>query len=246
VHFLNASEKLPAAADQAYADAEKVVMEIDLDDLSPIEMQQTTLELGMLPEGDSLRVRIGAETYAKVEARARELGLEPAVLNRFRPWFAALTLAQIQLIRMGLDPNSGVEQRVAARAAIDHKPIEGLETLREQLGMLAALPEKQQRQFLLYSVEDAEHAADEIDALLAAWRRGDAAALAEVLMEGFEQYPDLYRPLTVERNSRWLPILEQLLEKKDDYLVVVGALHLVGDNSVIELLEKHGYAVTQH
>lgn len=246
VHFLKASEQLPAAVDEAYADAEKLVMEIDLDDLNPLEMQQLTVELGLLPDGDSLEQRLGAEAYAKVARHARELGLEPALLNRYRPWLAALTLVQMQLMKMGLDPTSGVERRLAVRAEQDDKPIEGLETLGEQLGLLAALPEKQQREFLLYSVEDAERAAEEVDVLLAAWRRGDAEALGEVLSKGFDDYPELYRPLTTERNRKWLPRLEALLDDADDYLVIVGALHLVGDDSVIELLEKRGYEVRQH
>lgn len=112
--------------------------------------------------------------------------------------------------------------------------------------MLASLPDEQQREFLLYSVEDAERATEEIDALLAAWRRGDAKALADLLSEGFEEYPDLYRPLTVERNRKWIPTIEEFLDDKDDYLIVVGTLHLVGDDSVIELLEKKGHEVKQH
>jgi uncharacterized protein len=246
VHFLSASEKLPAAADAAYAEAEKLVMEIDLDDLDPREMQQVTLELGLLPDGQTLEAQLGPEVYAKVAAHARTLGADPALLNRFRPWLAALTLVQLHLMKMGLDPSSGVEQRFAARAAADRKPIEGLETIREQLSMLSALPDAQQREFLLYSVEDAERATQEIDALIAAWRRGDAEGLAALLSEGFDEYPELYRPLTVERNRKWLADLANLLDDKDDYLVVVGALHLVGEDSVVELLRGRGYKVTQH
>jgi uncharacterized protein YbaP (TraB family) len=246
VHFLNASEKLPASVDAAYADAEKLVMEIDLDDLDPSEMHQATLELGLLPEGQTLETHLGPAVYAKVAAHARALGVEPALINRFRPWFAGLTLVQVHLMKMGLDPNAGVEQRLAARAARDQKPIEGFETIREQLGLLASLPDKQQREFLLYSVEDAERASREIDALIAAWRRGDAEALGALLSEGYEQYPDLYRPLTIERNRKWLADLTDLLDDRDDYLVIVGALHLVGDGSVVELLREKGYKVTQH
>ena len=246
VHFLKAEEKLPAAADAAYSDAEKLVMEIDLDDLDLAEMQQTMLELGMLPADQSLEERLGADAYAQVASQARDLGLEPALLNRFRPWLAALTLAQLHFVKMGLDASSGVEQRLAARARVDGKPIAGLETPRQQFGLLASLPEQQQREFLLYSVEDTERATREIDELLAAWRRGDADALAALLSEGFDQYPDLYRPLTVDRNRKWIAELEDLLDDADDYLVVVGALHLVGDDSVVELLQKKGHKVTQH
>ncbi|MGH8177585.1 MAG: TraB/GumN family protein [Steroidobacter sp.] len=246
VHFLSPSEKLPAAADAAYLDAEKLIMEIDMDDLDPIEMQQATLELGLLPPDESLEKHLGADTYAKVAAKARELGVDPALLNRFRPWFAAMTLVQMHLVKMGLDPNSGVEKRLTARAGADRKSIEGLETLREQLGLLASLPDAQQREFLLYSVEDTERAVREVDALLAAWRRGDSQVLADLLSEGFEEYPDLYRPLTVERNRKWLPVIEGLLDDEYDYLVVVGTLHLVGENSVVELLQKQGHEVRQH
>jgi uncharacterized protein len=65
------------------------------------------------------------------------------------------------------------------------------------------------------------------------------------LQEGFDEYPDLYRPLTVDRNRKWIPQIERLLDAREDYLVVVGALHLVGTDSVIDLLERKGYKVKQ-
>ena len=245
VHLLKESEALPAAIDSAYADAEALVMEIDMDDLDPAQMQQAVMELAAQPPDQSLQQQLGAPTYEKFATQARTLGLDPALLDRFRPWFAAITLVQAQLMKMGFDPESGVERRLTRRASADKKPIEGLETVREQLEIMARLPEKQQREFLLYSVEDAERMATEVDELLAAWRNGDAAAMAKLLQEGFDEYPDLYRPLTVERNRKWLPQIEQLLDDREDYLVVVGALHLVGKESVIDLLERRGYKVKQ-
>ena len=246
VHFLRPSEQLPAAVDAAYAEAEQLYMEIDMDDLDAAHAQQVTLELGMLPVGESLEAQLGTATYEKVSERARELGIEPVMLNRFRPWLAALTLVQLQLVKMGLDPNSGIERRFVARAANDHKEILGLETLREQLGIMASLPPPQQREFLLYNVEDAERAAREVDDLIDAWRNGDVDKLEKLTAEGFDKYPDLYRPLTVDRNRRWVAPIENLLDDRDDYLVIVGALHLVGKDSVIELLERRGHKVTRH
>lgn len=246
VHFLSPAEKLPAAMEAAYKDAEALVMEIDMDDLDPMEAQKVALELGMLPDGSTLETELGAELYGQVATKAKELGVDAAMLTRFRPWFAALTLVQLHLIKMGLDPNSGVEQRLTARATTDGKPIQGLESLREQLGMLAGLPPEQQREFLMYSVEDSERATKEIDRMLAAWRTGDVAALDQLLAEGMEQYPKVYRPLTVDRNRKWISSIENLLDDQDDYLIVVGTLHLVGDDSVIELLEAKGHRVKQH
>jgi uncharacterized protein len=246
VHFLSQSEQLPAVVDQAYGEAETLIMEIDMDDLDREEMQRVTGELGMLPANQSLERHLGAKTYAQVVERAQSLGVDPAVLQRFRPWLAAMTLVQLHLMKMGLDPSAGVEHRLTQRATRDAKPIQGLETLREQLGIMAGLPEEQQREFLLYSVEDTERATREIDTLLAAWRKGDGRALADLLAQGFAEYPDLYRPLTVDRNRRWLTQIEPLLDDEDDYLIVVGTLHLVGKDSVLDLLEGKGHKVRQH
>ncbi|HEY6642569.1 TraB/GumN family protein [Povalibacter sp.] len=246
VHFLKPSDELPQAIDAAYRDAERIVMEIDMDDLDAGAAQQATMELGLLPDNTTLESELGSAAYEQVAKQARIIGIDPALLNRFRPWLAAMTLVQLQLMKQGLDPQSGVEQRLTARAVADKKEITGLETMRQQLEMLAGLPPVQQREFLMYSVEDAERAAEEIDELISAWRHGDTAALARLLEEGFDQYPDLYRPLTVDRNKQWLKPIEALLTSQDDYLVVVGALHLVGKDSVIDLLEGRGHKVTQH
>jgi uncharacterized protein YbaP (TraB family) len=245
VHLLKESEQLPAAVDAAYTDAEKLVMEIDMDDLDPAQMQQDVMDLAALPEGQTLQQQLGPQVYERFATQSRALGFEPTMLDNFRPWFAAITLVQMQLMKMGFDPESGVERRLTARAAADRKSIQGLETPREQLEIMARLPEKQQREFLLYSVEDAERMASEVDKLISAWRRGAPAEMAKLLQEGFDEYPDLYRPLTVDRNRKWIAQIEQLLDGRDDYLVVVGALHLVGTDSVIDLLERKGYQVKQ-
>jgi uncharacterized protein len=244
-HMLKADEKLPAAIDAAYADAEALVMEIDMDDLDPAEMQTAVTDLALLPPGQSLQQQLGPQAYEQFATRTRALGVEPAMLERFKPWFAAITLVQLQLMKLGFEPDAGVEKRLTRRAGEDKKPITGLETARQQLEIMARLPERQQREFLLYSVEDAQRMGTEIDELLTAWRRGDTTAMAKLLSEGFEQYPDLYRPLTVERNRKWIPQIEQLLDAREDYLVVVGALHLVGTQSVIDLLERKGHKVKQ-
>ena len=189
VHFLKESEQLPQALDDAYQASEVLLMEIDMDDLDPLEAQQVTMELGLLPDGQSLQQQLGQESYTKLVTRAQDVGIDPSLLNRFQPWFAAMTLVQMQLMKMGLAPTSGVEQRFTTRAVADKKPIHGLETVREQLGMLAGLPQKQQREFLLYSIEDADRMAQEIDDLLSAWRRGDSKALAKLLAEGSTSTP---------------------------------------------------------
>jgi uncharacterized protein YbaP (TraB family) len=246
VHFLNPSERLPAAMLAAYHDAESLVMELDMDDIDQAEVMRAAQDLGYLPHGQTLASALGPQSYAIVEQKSREIGVDPQMLERMQPWFAALTLVQVQLMKLGLDPNSGVEQVLTKRAVADKKPISGLETVREQFEIFAGLGIEQQRDFLLYSVEDVERTAQEVERMIAAWRSGDTTNLDRLLADGMEKYPGVYRPLTVERNRRWIAQIERLLDDKDDHLVIVGALHLVGDESVIDLLEKKGHAIKQH
>jgi uncharacterized protein YbaP (TraB family) len=245
VHFLSPDEQLPEAIDAAYKDAEAILMEIDMDDLDPLQAQQVVMQLGMLPPDQTLDQIVGEPVYGELSQQAKKLGLDESLLSRLRPWFAGLTLAQLNLRAVGLDPESGVEKRLTARAVKDHKPIEGLETLEEQLGLLANLPPKQEKELVTYMLADAEHISDEVGSLLTAWRAGDSAALEKLLKKDLDEHPDLIQPLTTDRNRKWIPKIEQLLNGPKDYLVVVGALHLVGKNSVIDLLQRDGHKVEQ-
>lgn len=246
IHVLSPSEQLPAVVDQAYKEAEVLVMEVDMDDLDPLAAQQAALQYGLLPENESLADHLDAATAAKLETAISGLGVPSAMFNRFRPWLAAITLTQLQLLKLGLNPQSGVEQRFVAKAAADGKEIQGLETLEEQLGLLANLPPRLQVSFLTQTIEEGEQLEREVDTMLNAWRTGDGRALEKYLERAMREHPDIYKPLTVDRNRRWMSRLESIANERDDYLVIVGVLHLVGDDGVVDMLERRGYRVRQH
>jgi len=247
VHALPAaSHELPEEAWRAYEQAKAVVMEVDLGNPEVGNVLEVTQTLGTLPEGQTLEGVLGPELYASFAAHAQRLGLEPGILARLRPWLVAVMLQQAQLTSLGLDASAGVDEQIAQRAAVDHKPIIGLETMAEQLGLFAHLSMDEQRQYLQGALEDEDHFAAEFDALVAAWRAGDARALEQMMGAEFKDSPALFRTLTTERNQRWMRTLTGLLGEDRDYLVVVGALHLVGRDGLVELLRRRGYAVVQH
>lgn len=248
IHVLRPGDGgLPAAAEAAYADAEQLVMEIDMDDpasADPVELLGAMERTALLPQGTSLRDVLG-DDYASVEGRARQAGVDLAVLDRFAPWLVAVTLMQVELARRGFAPELGIEHSLANRAGEDGKAIAGLETAEQQFAAMGGLPLGQQKRFLMMTLEESAQIDAQLDELLGAWRRGDAEALARLLSAEFEEFPELYRPLTVDRNRAWLDRIEGLLDDRDDYLVVVGALHLVGRHSVVDLLGQRGYEVVQ-
>ncbi len=248
VHVLRPQDaELPPAMEHAYDASERLVMEIDLDDpgvTDPQAMLEDVQGLAMLPAGQSLRQVLGSD-YARINARAQQAGLDLALVDGFAPWFVATTLLELELGKRGFSPEHGIEHTLATRAVRDRKPIEGLETVAQQLGLLAGMPLPMQKRFLIMTLEGSAELDEELGELLRAWRTGDTAALARLLAAEFEQFPDLYRTLTVDRNRAWTARLVDLLDDHDDYLVVVGALHLVGRDSVVELLAKRGFTVVQ-
>jgi uncharacterized protein YbaP (TraB family) len=248
IHVLRPNDGgLPDVAEDAYDDAERIVMEIDLDDpavVDPMTLLGQMQRTALLPEGETLRGVLGAD-YDIVQAQLQAAGLDLAMLDRFAPWFVATMLLQLELTKAGFRPEFGVEQRIATRAREDGKPITGLETPEQQFAVLANLSLPDQKRFLLLTLEDFDQLESEAQELLTAWRSGDTGKLEAILTEQFEEFPELYGPLTEDRNRAWVGGLTDLLDDRDDYLVVVGAAHLVGRNSVVDLLRERGYEVEQ-
>ena len=246
VHLLSEQDAtLPVAFDRAYADSAKLVMELDLGNLDESAAASWMLAHGTLPAGTSLRSIAGEPRYARLTAAATELGLPAEVIANQAPWVVALELADLDYLRLGLDPQHGVEEQLVQRARTDGKPTAGLETLGEELGGLEALPREEQLRLLDQTLDELKDAPDELHSVLTAWRRGDAPKLAALLSREYRDFPALYRPLVSARNQQWLPQIERLLSGQQNCLVVVGSLHLVGDGGLLELLRKDGFTPVQ-
>lgn len=247
VHVLRAADSdLPPEALRAYATAKALVMETNLNEVSANNLLGSILDLETLPPGQTLAGALGPDIYNKFTAHAKPLGLDPEFISHFQPWFAAKMLDQLELAKLDFDPAAGVDQQFAKRAQTDHKNIIGLETIEEQIEIFAHLSLEQQRHYMLYSLAKVDNTARGLDEMVSAWRRGDTKVLEQLLGEASKEFPDLYSKLTTDRNRKWLPKITRLLNDDHDYLVVVGALHLVGKDSIVELLRMQGYEVVQH
>jgi uncharacterized protein YbaP (TraB family) len=241
MHLLKAGHaELPPAFDLAYRDAQNIVMEIDLSRLDETQMQEYALEHGTLKGGVTLQQALGQPVYQKLSTAVASLGLPLEVVSSYQPWFVALTVAELQYMKLGYDPTLGVEQQIEQRATQDHKQMSGLETLQQQLGQLEQLTPEQQKRFLELTLEDLQDADKETDELTAAWRDGETHKLAQLLSDEYKTFPELYRALVSERNHRWLPQIEGYLKDEHNYLVIVGALHVVGEDGLLELVRRDG------
>ena len=246
VHLLRREDHpLPAVIDAAYDDAETLFMELDMDDLDPLAMQATINRLGMLDEDQSLRDVMGEDLYEEAMQAAESLDIPLDMLARTEPWFAAITVEQLALTRIGFNPLWGIEMHMMSRASQDGKEIHGLESVEQQLGFLDGLSLDAQRELLLQTLAEGANIRDIMDQLVAAWRTGDIAYMEKNLLADIAEYPELYEAIVADRNRDWVNTIDKLFGDEEDYLVIVGALHLIGDDGMPRLLESRGYKVSQ-
>ena len=246
VHLLRkADHPLPGAIDAAYDDAEKLFMELDMDDLDPFAMQATINRLGMLDENQSLRDIMGEDLYDDALLAAESLDIPLDMLAKTEPWFAAITIEQLALTRIGFNPLYGIEMHMMSKAVRDGKTIQGFESVEQQLELLDGLSLDAQRDLLMQTLAEGANIRDIMDQLIAAWRTGDIAYMEENLLADVANYPELYETIVADRNRAWTNTIDKLLGDDEDYLVIVGALHLIGEDGVPQLLESRGFTVNQ-
>jgi uncharacterized protein YbaP (TraB family) len=246
IHMLREQDHpLPDVIDRVYDDAEVVVMELDMDDLDPAATQASFNRAGVMTDGTTLRDLMGDELFEQAERAAAEIDIPLDLLAQSEPWLAAMTVELMMLYRIGFNPVLGVEMTLSQRAISDGKPVEGLETVEEQLAFLDGLPLEAQREMLLQTLAQGAALREAADDLVHAWRYGDTATLEAGLLDSMGEQEELLAALVTERNRRWTETIATWLDDDRDYLVVVGALHLVGEDGVPALLDKAGFGIQQ-
>ena len=246
IHMLREEDyPLPSAIYTAYEEAEVLIMELDMDDLDPVAEQALAIDLGLIKDGRALRDLMGPKLYAEAEELAEALQIPLTILENSEPWFAAINVEMMMLMRIGFDPMQGIEYHLSGLATGDNKEILGLETTREQLEILDNLSSDAQREMLIQTLSDSLEIADAMDEMVNAWRYGDIEFLEDSLLDDMQEFEELHEAIVVQRNKNWVEDIQELLSEDDDYLVIVGALHLVGEEGVPRLLSQRGLDVTQ-
>lgn len=241
IHLLRPENSaLPLALERAYTDAERLVFELDLDDLDEMQIAGEMMQAGTRTDGKSLSQTLPRPLAERLTRTAGELGLSVAMLDTMEPWLASLMVTSVSLLKAGFSSEAGIDQQLATRAKSDHKPITGLETAAEQFAVFDHLSAENQIYLLDLTLDESAQVPTELAAIEQAWRQGDQARLAHELQDEMESFPDLESALLIERNRKWLPAIRALLRGNDDVLVVVGAAHLLGDKGLIALLRADG------
>jgi hypothetical protein len=235
------ASELPAALEVAYAAAEGLVFESDLEALSAPEMQSRMLDAAKEAGAGGLSARIPPELYAKLEQRAAEWELSRSLCDAYKAWFCAMTLEVLAASRAGFEPKYGLDARYYERARRDDKTIEWLESPQQQMTLFSGMPEPLSAQFLASTLDALGDTGFSPESLLRTWQAGDLAAMDQLVLEFSAHYPGAYGRLLAERNRAWLPRLAGLLRSDQPQLVIVGAAHFPGPDGLLALLKACGF-----
>ena len=233
---------LPDPVERAWQQSHALVMEVDMTHISQAQWQEMGA-ITRLVDGKTLKDHLPMDLYRRTLIAAGQNGLTEAMLAPLRPWFAAITLTQAALERTGYRGEFGVDQHFAKRANDGGKPIVGLETLLEQLGYLASVGDNQTL-MLESTLDELPELEKGFAEVMAAWQNGDQATLINLLKE--EMAPPklqawLEQTLLAERNRNWVKKWPGL---PNESFIVVGALHLYGEQGLLALLEQQGWRIT--
>ena len=232
----------PAIA-KAFADAQDLWLEET--DADPATAQPLIARLGIDRE-HPLSTKVTAAEFAEIDAAAKSMGMPgEAALEPMRPWFAAVTLAVVPIIKSGYDPSKGVDKILQSEAEAQHKRLHAFETLDQQLHFFADLSPAVEMQFLQSTLDDVAEGPQKVDELVTAWESGDMEKLNKEF--GDLQQPkfhDIYEALIVRRNQAWADqIARGLQTQKGVVFIAVGAGHFTGPDALQTLLERHGLRV---
>lgn len=246
LHVLKSDDyPLAAAIEKAYSSSQKVVFETDLSAMSDPNIQGQMLALGLYPEGQSLSQNLSGGTLDMLQTKLTEMGMPIQQFERFKPWLIALTLATFEIQRLGYSPQMGIDLHFYNRAKADEKQLDFLEPIESQMELLGNMDDADQDSFLTQTLEEMTVVKEMAADMITHWKAGDAENLYKLLNKSFEKHPIIRDRILLKRNVEWVSHIEVFTKETQNVLVIVGAGHLVGPDSVVDLLKKKGYRVKQ-
>jgi len=246
IHYLKKDAyPLNIAIEDAFSRSNVVAFEANVNDPDKLYFSKF-IEGVFYPGEDTLDRHVSPQTYELVTREFGKYGLPVEILAKEKPWFLALTLTALELLRSGYEPKYGIDMHFLSKAG--QKRVTELESLEQQVDLLSNFSDPEQEAFLVYTIKELDTLGGESDRLLRLWKAGDAGGLESMLSKSAVEDQGLasvYEKLIYTRNRSMTARIEEILRSKDTCFVIVGAGHLVGKKGIVELLRGKGYAVEQ-
>ena len=232
--------------EEAFAEADYLGVEIDISKAVDEEQQKLITNMGMYQDGTTLKDHVSKETYAKLEEILKQNGMEKNALDAYKPWVVETTISTLKTMTAGYEAAAGIDLYFIQKAMERKIPVLELESYESQLGMFDDFSKELQERNLKTALDDFDTLDDSVDQMADMWKSGNDEMLLE-FTNSMAVEPEFYKAMLVDRNIGMADKIEGYLksDKKEEYFIVVGAGHYLGEHGVIKLLQDKGYTVVR-
>ncbi|EAU40943.1 hypothetical protein FP2506_18684 [Fulvimarina pelagi HTCC2506] len=248
---------LPGKVANAIDNADRTILEIaEIADPSAMAKIMFSMPDIMMLSGDkTLSSLLSDDQYETVSKGLAKKSIPIATMNKMQPWFISVSMAMPDCAALPKnDPSAALDPTLAKRAVAAGQAVIGLETVEEQLSVLASLPLETQIAQLVSAMEYVDAVNDMMETMIGLYEDEEIGAImptlqalfpdAEALVGGNAAFAAFEEAILDKRNlsmtERMIPMLEE-----GNSFVAVGALHLIGETGIVNSLREEGWTVTR-
>lgn len=236
---------LDTRVEDAFGRSDRLVVEIDVTKTDSVALQHAIAERSSMPAGVTLDLIATDYELAVIDEALTASPLDLSDVDSIQPWLIELLAPDTSAASAGLSAANGVDSHFLQRAHERHMPVIELESVEQQMEALAGSSISGQLAWLIAGLVNREVGLG-LQYVYELWRAGDVVALDDYLRMPIEydaRAKEVYDRVFLRRNEAWVVHVEQLLAKRGTTFVVVGAGHLAGDGSLVDLLLDRGHRV---
>lgn len=245
VHLLHPSQlPLPNEYLQAFDESKRIAFEIDLTELNSLAAAAQMAQQFQL-QGTTLDKTLKPEVWQKLATVMQKYNI-PTQFTLFDAAFMSFSLPMAIWQQQGYQ--AGIDKILYDKAKAEGKEVVGLETLNQQLTALGTLKQIDPNVLIEQTLKELADSRFSLDTMIQQIYKGEANSIQEQIKE-YNADPSMakfYQNLLVNRNKAWISKIEQWSSSDKPTLVVVGAMHLIGEDSVLKLLATDGYKISYY
>ncbi|MCO6184898.1 TraB/GumN family protein [Rhizobium sp. L1K21] len=243
---------MPEGAHEAFEAADTLIVESDeiLDQQKASAALLSQPQLTTFTDGKSITDYLTPEERKLLEADLKGRGVPLFAVSKMKPWllssFVSMPVCEAARKASG---RPFLDQKLVMEAAASGKKIVGLETLAEQLEIMASLPMDMHIKGLMSAIKDPQLTRDGMETLITLYDQGKAAWLEPVSKylypeddDGFSM-AEFEQKMVITRNHHMAERAADTLAKGNAFMAV-GALHLSGKEGLVQLLRDEGFTLT--
>ena len=249
---------LPEKVMNAYNGADILAVECDPSDIK-LNEQAIMLNNMKLADGKTLKDVLSDKGWKGVVNQAKLLGIDVKMIENYKPWAVQNTFEGLITQAAGLDANKGIDSYLLGQAKNSGKEIYQVESAKFQYDLIMNASETVYDIQLMTAADakTADELAESTKELYNLWRTGDTKKMLALLeseddIKGLnlsaqqkKELENYNKDMLYNRNKTMEKAIKKLLGEKKNVFYIVGLAHFLGEDGILDLLEKDGYKVTQ-